>query len=302
MIITRDGTRFCTGTMINNTKLNRRQLFLTANHCLFTSAYNFVAIFNYQKSSCGGSSASEPSLVQSAHGMQLLATYAPSDFALLEVTEAIPDSYNVFLSGWDLTASAPSNVFGVHHPSGDVKKICFFNGTTLPTSWTEQPRQLHWLIPKWTKGTTEPGSSGSALFNTKGLIVGHLHGGQASCANPDGYDMYGGMIHDWNGGGSATRRLRDHLNPNGVMVTALQGMWLRRGKTMGESKAEDNAAEEDGFIDDLRDVIGDFVEGVRGRIAPWIGGADEAEQSVDAPLQVVPREVLQAEAKSRFHK
>lgn len=298
MIITRDGTRFCTGTMINNTKLNRRQLFLTANHCLFTSAYNFVAIFNYQKPSCGGSGP-EPSLIQSAHGMQLLATYAPSDFALLEVTEAIPDSYNVYLSGWDLTVSAPSNVFGVHHPSGDVKKICFYNGTTLPTSWTEQPRQLHWLIPKWGKGTTEPGSSGSALFNSKGLVVGHLHGGQASCANPDGYDMYGGVVHDWNGGGVATRRLRDHLNPTGAMVTALQGMWLRRGKVMADGKAEDNAAEEEGFVDDLRDALNDLVEGVRGRLSPWIGGE---EQSVDEPLQVVPPEVVHAGAKSRFHK
>ena len=176
MIITRDGTRFCTGTMINNTGLNRRQLFLTANHCLFTSPYNFVAVFNYQRPSCGGDGP-DPSIIQSAHGMKLIATYAQSDFALLEITEKIPDSYNVYLAGWDISSAAPANVFGVHHPSGDVKKISFYNGTTVASSWTEFPKKLHWSIPAWTRGTTEPGSSGSALFNSRGLIVGHLHGG-----------------------------------------------------------------------------------------------------------------------------
>jgi len=162
--------------MINNTGLNRRQLFLTANHCLFTSPYNFVAVFNYQRPSCGGDGP-DPSIIQSAHGMKLIATYAQSDFALLEITEKIPDSYNVYLAGWDISSAAPANVFGVHHPSGDVKKISFYNGTTVASSWTEFPKKLHWSIPAWTRGTTEPGSSGSALFNSRGLIVGHLHGG-----------------------------------------------------------------------------------------------------------------------------
>lgn len=297
MIITRDGTRFCTGTMINNTKMNRRQLFLTANHCLFTSAYNFVAVFNYQKPTCGGSGP-EPSLIQSAHGMKLVATYAPSDFALLEITEEIPDSYNVYLAGWDISSKAPSNVFGVHHPSGDVKKICFYEGTCTPCWWAEQPKQLHWLIPKWTRGTTEPGSSGSALFNSRGLIVGHLHGGQASCSNPEGYDMYGGLVHDWNGGGVTSRRLREHLNPTGMMVTALQGMWLRRsGKSGNVGDADKGAAEEEGFVDDVRDMFNGLMEGIYDRITPWLGGNEEQEQATENAVQNPACAV-----KSRFHK
>lgn len=265
MIITRDGTRFCTGTMINNTGLSRRQLFLTANHCLFTSAYNFVAVFNYQNPTCGGSGP-EPSLIQSAHGMKLISTYAPSDFALLEITEKIPDSYNVYLAGWDIANAAPSNVFGVHHPSGDAKKISLFNGTTVASSWTEFPRKLHWMVPKWTEGTTEPGSSGSALFNAAGLIVGHLHGGQASCSNTEGYDMYGGIVHDWNGGGFKSRRLRDHLNPIGASVSRLQGMWLSRStKSSMEGKAQE------GLIDDLFETAGDILQMIQSALNPWLG-------------------------------
>ena len=47
----------------------------------------------------------------------------------------------------------------------------------------------------WTRGTTEQGSSGSAIFvaTTGGTryVVGALHGGSASCANPQGTDYYG---------------------------------------------------------------------------------------------------------------
>lgn len=225
MLVTQDGTRFCTGTMINNTRKDRRQLFLTANHCMFMSSTNFVAIFNYQHSGCG-ESVTEPSVVQSAHGMDLLARWAPSDFALLVIREKIPANYDVYLSGWDISRVAPSNVFGIHHPSGDVKKFSSYNGTCVLASWTEVPNQYHWKVPAWTRGTTEPGSSGSALFNDKGLVVGQLHGGQASCSNTDGYDVYGGLTFSYTTGILRSRRLKEHINPLNLNIRALGGMPL----------------------------------------------------------------------------
>lgn len=107
MIITRDGTRFCSGTMVNNAALDGRQLFLTANHCMITSPANMVAVFNYQMKQCNQVNPWPPSSTQSAHGMRMVAQWASSDFALLEITEKIPASYSVYLAGWSLSREAP---------------------------------------------------------------------------------------------------------------------------------------------------------------------------------------------------
>ena len=40
-------------------------------------------------------------------------------------------------------------------------------------------------------GVTEGGSSGSPLFNSKGLIIGTLSGGSSSCELPEGLNLYG---------------------------------------------------------------------------------------------------------------
>lgn len=146
------------------------------------------------------------------------------------IKETIPDSYNVFLAGWDISKKAPANVTGIHHPSGDVKKISIYTGQTNPASWMESPKQFHLEVPRWTRGVTEPGSSGSPLFNSDGLIVGHLHGGQSSCDFPTGYDIYGALAYDWASGPAKTKRLREWLNPQNRAVSALRGVSLLQAR------------------------------------------------------------------------
>lgn len=226
MLMTTDGTRFCSGTLINNSSRNRRQLFLTANHCLGLSPSRFVAIFNYQFPTCNSTNV-EPGVAQSATGMRLISTWSQTDFALLEIVERIPNSYRAYLAGWNMSKNAPSNVFGIHHPSCDVKKISYYTGATRAGYWTEYPRTLHWMIPSWTRGTTEPGSSGSGLFNSMGQLVGQLHGGAAACDNPGGYDLYGAVGHSWAGGLTSSTRLREHLNPRNFWISSLTGMELQ---------------------------------------------------------------------------
>lgn len=202
--------KFCTGAMINNVKGDGRQLLLTANHCVFTDLSNSIAGFNYERTGCSSSnSVSEP---QTAHGMKLLTRGSTSDFALLEVVEKIPSSYNVYLAGWD--ANVPnlnlSDTFaGIHYPSGDVKKISLYTGKIQLTSWSEI------MIPKWTRGVTEPGSSGSPLFNSRGNLIGQLHGGASSCGNPAGSDLYGGFAFSFGENGSSAS-LKPFLDPNGT--------------------------------------------------------------------------------------
>lgn len=130
------------------------------------------------------------------------------------------------MAGWDLSADAPENIYTIHHPTGDVKKISYYKGVTQLSHWLEAPRMFHWKVPTWTKGSTERGSSGAPMFNSRGLIVGHLHGGSASCYMPNGYDNFGGLYFDWSSGPTKETRIRDVLNPNGKQVSALKGEYL----------------------------------------------------------------------------
>ena len=142
------------------------------------------------------------------------------DFALFEVIEKIPQSYNAYLSGWDanLPNLSVSDLFGgIHHPSGDVKKISLYSGKLQLSSWSEGPsKNYHLVIPKWSRGVTEPGSSGSPLFNSKGYLIGQLHGGSSSCGNLEGSDFYGGFAFSYGENGSG-KSLKPILDPFGVI-------------------------------------------------------------------------------------
>lgn len=214
--------KFCSGVMINNAKGDGRQLLLTANHCVFTDLSNSIAGFNYERLGCGGTSAVRQP--QTVHGMKLLARWSDGDFALFEVQERIPKEYNAFLAGWDASTAPASNVAGIHHPSGDVKKISRFSGQLKLGSWSEGPqRAFHWIVPAWSSGVTEPGSSGSPLFTFNGLVIGQLHGGASACDNLQGADLYGGLAFNFVGDGTKNGSLKPYLDPIGSGVKALNG-------------------------------------------------------------------------------
>lgn len=215
-----DGTYLCTGTLINNTAEDGRALFLTADHCDVRAgnANTVVVYWNYQSPTCderyGGS------LSQNQTGATFLSTWdwdSGSDFTLIELDETPDASFDVYYAGWDVSGQTPQSATGIHHPSGDEKSISFENDplTTKGSS--------HWKVNDWDLGTTEPGSSGSCLFNqSNGLCIGTLSGGYAACGN-DLEDWYGQIHKSWTGDGTADSRLSDHLDPLGLGVTMLEG-------------------------------------------------------------------------------
>lgn len=216
-IIVVGGNGICTGSMVNNTAEDGTPYFLTANHCVGGgSVANWVFYFNHEAALCNGNTAPT---TQSVSGAQLRASNAGSDFALLELNETPPEEYDVFYSGWDRTGNFPTSQTCIHHPGGDIKKITHdFDPATQSVNNGSQ----NWFISEWEEGTTEPGSSGSPLFDQNGRIIGQLFGGVASCSN-NSYDFYGRFDVSWDGT-SASTRLRDWLDPAGTNISVLDGL------------------------------------------------------------------------------
>lgn len=213
-----NGNGACTGALINNTCNDGTPYFLTANHCLGGSTGNWAFRFNWEVAagdatlSCATttntSSAYNNSSVfdQSANGATVLASSASSDFALLEIDNMdVNDAINwgLFYAGWDNSdvESSVTEVIGIHHPAGDIKKICRAYDTGNNISHATVAGASVWYMDSWDDGVTEGGSSGSPLFDQAGRIIGQLYGGAAACngTNNNGqYDFYGRLGTSWN--------------------------------------------------------------------------------------------------------
>jgi lysyl endopeptidase len=223
-VISTGGSTFCTGFLVNNTAEDLKGYFMTANHCGISSgnAASLVTYWNYENSWCRpvGSPASggpgDGLLNQYNTGSIFRASYSASDFTLVELDDPINPDYDVHWAGWDATSADATNAVGIHHPNTDEKRISFENDPTTTTSYlqTSVPGDgTHVRITDWDLGTTEPGSSGSPLFNQNYHVIGQLHGGYAACGNDDS-DWYGRFSVSWDRGGSTpTNRLRDWLDP-----------------------------------------------------------------------------------------
>ncbi|GAA5801484.1 trypsin-like cysteine/serine peptidase domain-containing protein [Helicostylum pulchrum] len=216
VLLTDENQVYCSAVLLNNAKHDGRQLLLTAYHCMGSSnPATDIVMFNHQRRSCNGYHGKQEILSaysDTLHGLKWLTGSVISDYALLEIEEPIPKDYNVYLAGWTTNQEPVPPLVGIHHPSGDYKKLSIYNGHLLPACWAECPDKDHWKVEHWTRGTTEPGSSGSPLFDASHRIVGQLHGGSASCWNKRGYDVYGSFEASWQNG------LSDYLDPNNQTI------------------------------------------------------------------------------------
>ena len=222
-VYTVNGSWTCSGSMINNTSQNQTPYFLTAYHCGVTSsnAAAVVVYWNFQSPTCGQQGGGSLSQYQS--GTTFRARYSNSDFCLLQLNSSPNPAWGVTFAGWDRGSGNPTSAVAIHHPSTDEKSISFENDPCTTTSYlgTSSPGDgTHIRVIDWDLGTTEPGSSGSPLFNQNHHIVGQLHGGYAACGN-DSSDWYGRLSVSWTGGGTSATRLSDWLDPGNTGATSV---------------------------------------------------------------------------------
>lgn len=220
--ISSGGSIFCSGCMINNTAQDGRDFFLTAEHCGVnaTTAASLVCYWNYQRAVCG--SGTGP-LTMFNTGSWLRASFTGTDVTLVELVSSPNPAWGVTYAGWSREMVDATSACGVHHPSGDDKKICFEQQPTTVTTYlgTSVPGDsTHIRVEDWDLGVTEPGSSGSPLFNQNHQVIGQLHGGYSACGN-NLSDYYGRFAISWTGGGTSATRLSDWLDPLSTGQTTL---------------------------------------------------------------------------------
>ena len=250
MLLLDDGSRFCTGSLLNNVCQDLTPNFLTAFHCLDLNqngaladaernqVNNWVFRFLYESPSCGGG---DDAVFQSINGSIFRAAFQPTDFALLLLNNR--PTGDVTYAGWSRANVAATSAVAIHHPAGDVKKISIDNNPLtnigVTTTWVrdgfgnplvQSPPNTHWntVFDSPAVGidpsTVQPGSSGSPIFNQNHQVVGQLHGDYLNtnndyCDNRRG--QYGRFDVSWAGGGTNATRLSNWLDPNntGAMTT-----------------------------------------------------------------------------------
>jgi hypothetical protein len=234
---------WCTGSLVNNTSLDKKPYILTANHCgKGATAENlgqWQFFFNYESAGCP-SPITEPARQLLVGAKKVAASDLSngrigSDFYLTLLNQGIPSDFQSYFLGWSALNEPSSAGVSIHHPQGDIKKISTYTTPLVSTSWENTPN-THWRVI-WAKtanghGVTEGGSSGSPIFNSDGLMLGTLTGGQASCdsANLTQPDYYGKFFYHWDQNGTAdTLQLKPFLDPGNTGTTMLSGMPLSTG-------------------------------------------------------------------------
>ncbi|MEI6487489.1 MAG: T9SS type A sorting domain-containing protein [Bacteroidota bacterium] len=227
-----NGGEFCSGSLVNDVPQDGKPYVLTANHCSTSNDWaQWVFRFNWEAPGCSNP-ASSPSTTQSLSGSNLCARNGGSDFCLVQITgglvnNTVPATYNAYFNGWSNINTPADTVIGIHHPSGDIKKISQATNsvTSNPSFNAGNGAADCWQIGQWTTACTEPGSSGSPLFDKFHHIVGQLYGGPSACgaSAANDYDDYGKFAVSWLGGGTNATQLKHWLDPNNTGATTLNG-------------------------------------------------------------------------------
>lgn len=197
-----------------------------------------------------------------------------SDWTLLELTEPNTSGLDLYWAGWDRRTvgsgieaclspplTNPGDTLGlcasIHHPSVDEKRITFVDRDFLvgnissasgvhwhsfwagstpgnsPPVLTNIPAPPPSPVPN---GVTEPGSSGSPLYNAEKRLIGVLSGGASACGATGASlsDLYGGLFHAYEGAGVgadcsttpplATTCMRPYLDPAGIDPEFIDGV------------------------------------------------------------------------------
>lgn len=183
----------CSGMLVGDSGRTNAPYVLTANHCIGTAAgaYDTDAYLFFRSTTCGGATI-DARFALFASGFEYLYSENVRNGSDMALLRPFDDNYHVpaaglTLAGWSAaTQRGTQAVVGLHHPGGD--HLMRSLGVAFPSSAS------NFLRVRWTEGVTAPGSSGSALLNASGQLIGTLWGGSSECIGTAGNgqpDEYG---------------------------------------------------------------------------------------------------------------
>ena len=237
----------CSGNLLNNTNEDFKPYIISAAHCITGDDDKPTTIqadldkwtfrFHYEKPTCStGSIALNRGksvigcTVKSYMPITVDEKTAKSDGMLLLANSEIPKNFRVFYNGWDRRTPRPyGEVVGIHHPSGDAKKICLADQIeglgTWDTPGSVGGKSAHIRVV-FTRGSVEGGSSGSSLFDKNHRVIATLTGGRNGC---DAVNYYGRLNYHWNrykNKSNPYSYMDEYLDPKeGGKTERLDGVW-----------------------------------------------------------------------------
>lgn len=259
VLIDRGGSA-CSGVLLNNTSEDLTPYILTAHHCgtpAVGDTLNWLVHFNYASPTCANPTDAPPK--QTMAGVVVRAAHAGwrEDFALLELVNPLPASYQAYYAGWAIDEAGSTASMTPSHPGGAVRKMALEGDplTDLGARW----------LSTLDHGTVEGGSSGAPLFDVNHRVIGHLRGAWSidlnACSGPGGDDnaatvVFPKLSHIWDLGDEGAR-VRDFLDPQATGTMTLDGLdsapsspaaaaWINE---MDTRTAETSAADDDEFIE-----------------------------------------------------
>ena len=214
------------GVMINNSE--GKPYLLTAAHNYEGTNLEQTTIFYFNYEVPKVDSLIRGSQEFTLGGSVLKAKAYDIDFALVELNQMPPADYRPYLAGWNRANSDLAPMVCVQHPQGDVKRVSTDNDNPLAVTYPYNDlletklADAHWKITRWEKGTTEPGSSGSGLFDNNYRIIGGLTGGNSTCNSPV-EDYFFRLNKAWSYYSSESKQLKRWLDPTNTNVMYMDG-------------------------------------------------------------------------------
>lgn len=232
---------WCSGSLVNNSAHDFKPYLLSAEHCALVNRFvsnndlnRWVFYFNFKQEFCEGNSPEGVINQDQILGASLRARSNDdggdfgSDFLLLELNQNVPASFQAYYAGWNRSGIFTSAGECYHHPAGDVQKISIYRQKPSLSSYTGIVENSHlevfWHENNFGFGTTEGGSSGAALLDQDGLIIGTLTGGESSCQQNEKSDLFGRFAYSWRSNGTAIEnQLAPWLDPLNTGTKRLKG-------------------------------------------------------------------------------